>query len=187
MSASHSGVTHWYRVDDRDIIFAVDPSWDVDAGGAAGALASSVVGRNLIDCIRGDSTRMFIEAALQAVRLTASVRQLQYRCDAPGSIRHLRMVLTPFEHGEVLVEHFLVSEQARQALPPLRLSKNLPAVAALRRCSQCQLFQLAGTADWIEARADMPVFANALRRQESLDLEDVVCPRCAALASGLRA
>jgi hypothetical protein len=97
----------WYELDEQDRVRAVSPDWDrfAHANGGKDAAGGRVIGRPLRSFIAGDVSRMFLEAALQAVRVTRRARTLRYRCDAPRLERHLEMTLIPLADGGVRVTH----------------------------------------------------------------------------------
>lgn len=100
----------WYRLDARNVVLAVDPYWDqfALANGGESACSARVIGRPLRDFIQGDTCHMFIDALIEAVRLTGRPRRVPYRCDAPAVVRQFELVITPMDEGELLFEHRLL-------------------------------------------------------------------------------
>lgn len=155
----------FYRVDAGDRIVALSPDWDDHAlaNGGEGAVSALLLGRPLLDFLAGDTTRMFVAAAVQAVRRVGQTRELPYRCDTPTERCHYRMLLTPEPDGCVLVSHELLSSVPRAPLP-LRSSR------VGWRCSLCSSVRLMGSSEWLDTDV-MP------REPEVFD----ICHSCAQL------
>lgn len=138
----------WYVLDAQDGLIAVDPAWDEFALANDGALASSsnVLGRPLREFLVDDATLMFVEALLQATRLTGRPRTVSYRCDGPGLMRRYLMTATPLEGGQVRVDHELQCSEPRPAATRYRYAPT----AAWWRCSQCLALREPGM-PWIPA------------------------------------
>jgi hypothetical protein len=184
-------VAAWYRLDADDRLVAVDPAWDnfarANEGGAA--CAALVLGRPLRDFLSGDATRMFLESALQAARLTGRARTLPYRCDAPGRQRELEMVITPQPDGGALVEHRLLATRER---PPTARFRTTSAAAPAdagplghwRRCSQCLRVQGPGPDRAWHGAARWARTEPAAAAGRSVPVVDTVCHDCTVMARG---
>ncbi|MFM2347269.1 MAG: hypothetical protein RL654_2022 [Pseudomonadota bacterium] len=167
----------WYLLDGGDLILDVSPDWDAAALAAHGghnALRAGVIGRPLGRFLHGDSTRLFIESALQATRLTQQPRTLAYRCDSPTLIRHMQMRLLPLPGHQLRVEHRVLQLQPRRE--PLRFEARqtpptLQGGAPWLRCSIC-LWVCTPQGYW-----EPPEHVHAAR---PLQVDYVVCPRCQA-------
>lgn len=136
---SEPAASPWYTVDGQDRLCELSGDWDAwlaEGGGAPSCRRAHILGRPLRDFITGDSTRMYLDAALEATRLTGRPRRLPYRCDTPTLARRMQMCLQPLSDGRVRVTHHLL---AQQPLPrPLAFHAAAPAPAATRwRCSLC--------------------------------------------------
>jgi hypothetical protein len=166
-------IATWYEIDAAGRVTAVCPEWDAvarQAGGAAGALQAGVIGRPLHQFISGDPTRMYMDAALQAVRLMGQPRRLRYRCDTPTVRRTLEMTLVPLDGGGVRISHGLIEQQPRLrplvCLPDERLAGE--GAGVLWCCSLCLRLQQAG----------QPWRAPDLVASPRLVVRYTVCPRC---------
>lgn len=168
----------WYLLDAQDRIIDVSPDWDAAAEsghGTASAFRIGIIGQPLTRFLAGDTTRMFIDSALQAVRLTGRPRALNYRCDTPVQVRQMQMRLVPGSQAEVRVEHVLLQSRPRPA--PLRFvtaPATVPAVAGAPpwlRCSIC-LWVCTPKGYW-----EPPEHLQAAR---PLQVDYTVCPRCQA-------
>lgn len=164
-SAEEPGLT-FYLVDRRNVVVEVGPDWDAiagEAGGAPGALRAQVLGQPLLRFMVGDSTRMFVQAALDAARLGGRPRSLPYRCDSPSERRRFEMLIQPLEAGEVRVEHRWLGSEARR---PGGLQAGLLQRVGWR-CSQCLRVRLRGSPEWVELDGHAPLAQD-------------LCGRCAA-------
>lgn len=177
-SAPAVALASWYLLDRDNRVIDVSPDWDAAAQagqGGGNAFRHGVIGRPLGRFLAGDTTRMFIESALQAVRLTQQPRLLNYRCDAPALSRQMQMRLQPLPDGWVRVEHMLV--QARPRATALRFETPSavllpsPGMPPWLRCSIC-LWVCTPQGYW-----EPPEHVHAAR---PLQVDYVVCPRCQA-------
>ncbi|SIR37681.1 hypothetical protein SAMN05421778_109134 [Sphaerotilus natans] len=177
-SAPAVALASWYLLDRDNRVIDVSPDWDAAAQagqGGGNAFRDGVIGRPLGRFLAGDTTRMFIESALQAVRLTQQPRLLNYRCDAPALSRQMQMRLQPLPDGWVRVEHMLV--QARPRATALRFETcsavllPSPGTPPWLRCSIC-LWVCTPQGYW-----EPPEHVHAAR---PLQVDYVVCPRCQA-------
>lgn len=165
----------WYEVDAKDRVTAVCPEWDAIAqreGGTVNARRGGVIGQPLSRFISGDVSRMYMDAALQAARVTGQPRTLRYRCDSPTKRRSLEMTLTPLGQGGVRIEHRLVEEQHRPR--SLDVRTEAPSLEessrTVWRCSVClRLRRIEG--DWQEPDA-VP------STPEPVDVRYTICAGC---------
>lgn len=161
----------WYLLDGQDCLVDVCPEWDrVALAGQARnhVLRSAVIGRPLASFITGDISRMMLDAALQATRLTGRTRCLPYRCDTPDRVRYMEMALQPQPQGFVRVEHRVLSAMPRQGV----LAFSAAAVdwkPSLWRCSLCLRLRPAGTTTWLPSE-EQPAGQHRVHY--------TVCPEC---------
>lgn len=167
----------WYELDAHDRLTAVDPAWDEFALANDGAQAKSarVLGRPLREFLTDDATLMFVDALLQATRLTRRPRTVSYRCDGPGQMRRFLMTATPLDDGRVRVDHELQCSEARAPAPRYRFA---PA-ATWWRCSQCLAVREPGM-PWIPADL-LPPHMLALSERE---VRYGVCGDCLCQSGG---
>lgn len=113
---------------------------------------------------------MYMEAALQATRLTDQPRTLRYRCDTPTVRRSLEMTLVPLGGGDVRIQHRLIEQQARSHPLVCRTDERLVADRSrvVWRCSVCLWLQPAG----------LPWQAPEQVASPLLVVRYTVCPRC---------
>jgi hypothetical protein len=175
--AASDTAPRWYELDAHDRLIAVDPAWDDFALANDGVQANSalVLGRPLRDFLSDDATLMFVEALLQAARLTRRARSVAYRCDGPGQMRRFLMTATPFDNGHVRVEHALQCSEARAPAPHYRSARN----ARWLRCSQCLALREPGL-PWIPVDLLPPHLLAVSEREVTYG----VCGDCLCLAGG---
>lgn len=163
-------------MDRQDCLCALSEDWDAllaEGGGDPSCRRARILGRPLRDFIAGDSTRMFLDAALEATRLTGRPRRLPYRCDTPTLARRMQMCLQPLADGRVRVTHLLL---AQQPLPrPLAFRAATQAPARLR-CSLC--LRLRSTAGHWQDPVSAPPDPAPLAVRYTL------CPDCCGAAAG---
>jgi hypothetical protein len=170
MNGDSVSADRWYRVDAGGTIVDVDPDWDrfALANGGERATRHCVLGRPLSDFLTGDITRMYLDAALDAARMTGQPRVLAYRCDSPWQRRWLEMTLQPLPGGDVQVGHRLMRTEPRNSATRVRYVP--PARTSWYRCSQC-LRLLAGA---------KPTPDDDTASHDQLAVADTVCDRCLA-------
>jgi hypothetical protein len=143
-----------YVVDRGNLIVSVDDSWDASAVQQPDAreapTSGRIIGRPLEAFLAGDSTKMFVRAALEAARLTGESRRLPYRCDSPHERRLFHMIVTPLQDGHVKVEHVLVEVLLRTPCQP----RAKLVLSTGWRCSQCLRIRPLGSKDWVEGELD---------------------------------
>jgi hypothetical protein len=128
-----------HRVDSRDSIVWIDPSWGEFArcNGAPQLLEEQVVGRRLPDFLAGDEVRHLWSLVLQGVREEERSVTLPFRCDSPDRRRFMELDLTPLGEGRVELTARLLREEARDRVA--LLDADVPRSADfLPICSQCK-------------------------------------------------
>lgn len=168
-SSSFLDVAYW--IDQKAIIRRVNASWNSAAllHEAPEIQEGMIVGQPLFRFISGDSTRMFMEALIQAARIRKQpVRQL-YRCDSPSERREMEMLILPEPSGLLRLIHrtIRITPSQRQ----LRFSTQGPVTARVHRCSMCN--RLGIRAQWWEPdEAPLDIDAG------TLPVLYRVCPDC---------
>lgn len=101
----HPIVQYW--LDSKSIIQKVGEDWDefAETNQATEIAGEAVIGRPLYSFIAGDTTRLFVEAMLQAVRVRQEPIRQPYRCDSPNLRREMEMLLLPEPDGHVRLIH----------------------------------------------------------------------------------
>jgi hypothetical protein len=137
-----------YRLDQKYRITGVEGAWDRFAGDNDGPAAQSaaVIGKPLWSFIRGDATRMWLQALFQLARVGGRRIEKPCRCDSPQVRRHMNMAVTPQPDDSLLVELVLLREEPRDSrleLMPLEQGPRSPC------CSVCGRLHWRGA--WREA------------------------------------
>lgn len=167
-----------YELDAADIIVSVGGAWDQFAlqndGGAL--VATSVIGTPLLKHVSGDVSRFFVRSVLEACRVLQTRRSVEYRCDAPGFKRFMRMTVEPRERHSLIVAH-----QVLRIEPLLRpigffVSPAAPTAIPLVRCTMCN--RVKQGADWTEP--DEALAGGLLSSDEPNAVIYGVCDPCRA-------
>lgn len=142
------GATTTLWIDGRSAIVRVNEAWNAFALQNDGAACTSptILGRPLREFVTGDATRMLLDAMLQRVALHGRELEYDYRCDAPGLKRYMRMRLTP-EAGLIRFDHTVLRTE------PLAPATRFDAAPQPRggldvRCSMCNAVKVQG--EWLE-------------------------------------
>lgn len=163
-------------LDAHNIIIEVSESWDesAKAGNADSRLSkNSVLGLPIEYFISGDSSVMYVDAALKLCRLKKQTLFKSYRCDSPTHKRFMEMELQPLDQGMVKISHYLIRKEAFES--PLYLkdvTRTAPKNGLMVRCSMCNQLKKPGTETWLppeefHASEDAP-----------LSVIHTVCPAC---------
>jgi hypothetical protein len=146
-------------VDRYDVIQSVSSTWQqvADEGNASESLQQDkVIGNGLDRFIRGDSTRMYIEACLKVCRVKQQVMFREYRCDSPTHKRFMELQLTPLADGAVEMRHFLLREEPfehrvniQDISPTEKASSATTKPYSYVRCSMCNSLKKVGGDEWV--------------------------------------
>lgn len=161
-----------FRLDRGNIIIAVNEAWSpfAMANDAPALTEDHVLGRNLMRCVTGDDTRMFVDVMLTSVRLTGRTMTRAYRCDSPGLRRFMEMTIEPEPGGGLLLRHRALRIEARPR--PVRLVGSAHSRAGLvQQCSMCNRLRMQSR--WWEVE-QAPVQAS----ETMLRVCYTVCERC---------
>lgn len=102
------------------------------------------IGKNLLDVIHGDRTRLLHDALILKARLHSTPVELSFRCDSPTSARYLRMVIVAQPNLHI---HFRIHTDKEQAYPQ-PVFFEYEASASVPRCDVCNRMEVEGT--WID-------------------------------------
>lgn len=175
MSNSEATYSICYWLDISDVIVEIGPGWD-DFARENNALeldARKVVGRNVIDFVSGDVTKMYVRTILQSARLLRSPLVRLYRCDSPDQRRFMEMRLTLQDDGLLKWEHRMIRAENLQRRMSFRLATGTQAARCVVRCSMCN--RLKSAKGWHEpdlAPSPVPV------ENEAIPVIYGVCPDC---------
>lgn len=134
-----------YVLDNQNRIISIAGAWDEFAEENGGIKSSSkdVCGRPIWDFIKGDATRMWVDAVFQYARILGKVVERPYRCDSPDLKRFMRMRIIPEQGGVLHIEHEILSTEQRSA--PINIQNrgnNMNGVS--QRCSICGRVNIGG-------------------------------------------
>jgi hypothetical protein len=168
-----------YWVDKKNIIQKVNDSWDqsMDAESWSDrAVSFNIIGKNILDFIVDDITRMYVASMLDAVRVCAKTLVKPYRCDSPESKRFMQMTVTPDGEGLIRVSHELIrAEPLKQRVEFFNEHDDIRFSAHHVRCSLCNKLKKIGTNNWedvdkLSERGQLMPTGNPVVYG--------VCPRC---------
>ncbi len=169
--ASNASAVFRYRLDRNHRIIWLDGPWDRFAEDNDGAEAQSaaVIGKPLWRFIRGDATRMWLQALFQLARVGGRRVEKPCRCDSPELRRHMNMAVTALPDGSLLVELELLREEPRDSRLEVMPLEHGPRSAC---CSVCGRLHWRGA--WREAD-------EAVGGEETVIAAwYTVCPECRA-------
>ena len=158
----------YYRVDRDYRIVDVGGDWDDFAirNASDECVSKYVIGDDLFSHITGDEVKMWIEAVIQAVRITQEVIERDYRCDGPSVRRYFRLVAEPEPESVVLVSNQLTAEEPQST--SIVLSSAIENHGGTPRCSICNSVRLADK--WVDP--------FELGSNQEFQVRHEVCPRC---------
>lgn len=148
LDAAGFDIRYWLDIGEVIVDIALD--WDQFArdNNAPELLKRHVIGRNLLNFVSGDVTRMYVRTLIQSARLMRQPMVRQYRCDSPDMRRYMEMRLSLQDNGLLCWEH---RQLASEKLPN-RLNFVHAADSRTRRphvrCSICN--RLKGRSGWNE-------------------------------------
>jgi hypothetical protein len=127
-----------YVIDKKNCIISTKGYWDefADENGCQKYSLKYIFGRNIWDFIKGDVTRMWVEAVFQYARLLNIIVERPYRCDSPDLKRFMRMRIVPEKGGILCIEHEILSTE--QIYKPVDIQYGVITMNdAKQRCSIC--------------------------------------------------
>jgi hypothetical protein len=168
-----------YWLDLSDVIVDIGPGWEQFAreNNAQQLEPGKVIGRNLIDFVAGDVTKMYVRTILQSARLIRRPMVRAYRCDSPEQRRFMEMRLTMQDNGLLKWEHRLIRTEDMQRRMDFRPAAGLHAAKCTVRCSMCN--RLKSASGWYEP--DQVPLPRHLEDGGSIPVIYGVCPDCQAI------
>jgi hypothetical protein len=167
-----------YCIDANDRLVEVDELWLAFAreNGAPQLQAASVLGRLLWDFVEGEAIRAVYEDIHE--RLRSSKRKsaaFSFRCDSPRLKRHMRMSITPADHGQLIYSsHIVWTEPQREvALYSAEQRRNKSILSV---CSCCKKGMLERD-EWLEVE-QISISAGLLESGKLPQLRHTICPDC---------
>jgi len=172
-----------YRIDANDVLVWVDTLWLAFAveNGAAELATESVLGRVLWDFVSGDDLRRLYMEIHSRVRSSGKPAILPFRCDSPSLQRHMRLIITRGDAGQLDYESLLVRAVPQRHIGLLDAQRPRSG-AFLTICSCCRraLFEPLG---WLEVE-DVSVRLGLFESQKVPKLRHTVCSACTKTLKG---
>jgi hypothetical protein len=150
MEASNENYSICYWLDISDQIVDIAPGWEAFANenNAPELESRKVIGRNLLDFVAGDVTKMYVRTILQSARLMRRPMVRAYRCDSPDQRRYMEMRLTMENSGLLKWEHRMLRVENLQRRMDFRPAAGLHGAKCVVRCSMCN--RLKSPSGWQE-------------------------------------
>ncbi len=166
-----------YVLDNRNRIILIGGVWDefADENGGTKLSSKDVCGRPIWDFIKGDVTRMWVEAVFQYARVLGKIVERPYRCDSPNLKRFMHMRIVPEQGGVLRVEHEILSTEQRSSPVDIQYG-TINMNGAKQRCSICGRVNIGG---WQEPHGD---HADA---SDGIVVIYTVCEDCQRLMPGI--
>ena len=168
-----------YTLDRANRIVGVGGSWDNFAleNDASNLLEPHVLGREIIDFVVGDTTRIFLFTMLDSSRVLEKPITRPYRCDSPQYRRFMEMTLEPRPQGVIELRHRLLRVEAVDY--PIKFTAvpgNAPK-GLIKRCSMCNQIKIKG--DWLESSE--AISKGLLAKADQCQVIYGVCENCQRL------
>lgn len=143
-----------YRLDRNYRIDFISGPWDDFArnNGGEKVLVRDVAGRSLWAFVRGDSTRMWLQALLERVRASGDPLERDYRCDSPQLQRFMRMRVAREDGQGLSMTHELLEARPRARPVHIYYWASEPEPGTTVRCSICGRIRVG--ARWRDAMPD---------------------------------
>ena len=178
MENSEPNYSICYWLDISDVIVDIGAGWTEFAleNNAPELEVRKVIGRNVIDFVSGDVTKMYVRTILQSARLMRRPMHRSYRCDSPDQRRFMEMRLTMEDNGLLRWEHRMVRSENMQRRMDFRPAAGLHAAKCVVRCSMCN--RLKSPAGWSEPDIgpQPPTLGDG-----TIPVIYGICPECLAL------
>lgn len=166
-------LTYW--LDKREVIVEVGSGWSrfAQENDAPGLQPSRVIGRNLLDFVSGDVTRMYVHTLINGARMQGKPLIRQYRCDSPTTRRVMEMRLSMDPSGLLRWEHRLLEASPLPNPLAFRTIQETNQARFHVRCSVCT--RLKSPRGW----NDPEEIAGPCRESDgSIPVIYGVCPEC---------
>ncbi|MEO8200403.1 MAG: hypothetical protein ABI679_07780 [Gemmatimonadota bacterium] len=166
-----------YRIDSADRIISVNAGWTSFARANRGEhlLPEAVIGRPLWHWIADPATCQIYRALIEQVRQGGGPVRFQFRCDAPGIRRLLRMKVVHRGEGEIGFDTTLLRSQRRRAVPVLD-PESERSRGLLTICGWCMRLPVPG-GSWLEIEIAIPRL-HIFEGPTPPRLTHGICPAC---------
>lgn len=168
-----------YDVDQYDDLNYFDGPWNLFAAenGAPELLMDSLLGNQLWKHITGMETRHIYQSLMGKAREKRCKMEFSYRCDAPDTLRVLKLEISSENGQEVRFRSTLLHESLRTIAYPF-LPPDPYAKSALFHsvCSVCK--KLLQEGKWVELETAVEDL-RLLHEASNYALSHTLCPHCA--------
>lgn len=139
-----------YRIDASDGISYVSPTWLMFAeeNDARELSTPDVVGRSIWEFIVGDQVRQIYRELFRSLRTRNQELMLPFRCDSPGLIRHMELVMRSAPGDSIEFEAVLKLALERDAVALFDTNADR-SNERVHTCSFCRRFRL--DEEWVSA------------------------------------
>lgn len=164
-----------YVIDGSYRIIEVHSNWDrfaKDNYGDRSILRQNIIGKNVMEFIKGDSVRMWYESIIELAKNLGIHITRPYRCDSPDKKRFMEMEVIPLKNGNVIINHYLIKEEQMKGNPhsPF-VYGNSEDRNTITRCTICNRFLHRN--QWIELEEAVKHYDFRI-----ITITDIVCNDC---------
>lgn len=146
-----------YFIDDNLRIINVGGEWDEFAINNEGddIVFSKIEGKSLLNYIKGDPTKMWIQTIIQLVKLKEEPIERPYRCDSPEIKRYMSMNISAESKYVLKFEHKILKVEPKTQTTLIKHFDNKSITNIYKRCSICGKILFSGK--WKEPDADQSI------------------------------
>ena len=167
-----------YTVDSNGILTSVSAGWDEFArqnDGHDRVFAADVLGRPLLHFIAGGTFKHLWATVMERVAASGHSVRLPYRCDAPGLIRRMELLIECAPAGALRFVSTVLETTDRPAGTVLAATVGRDHERMLWICSWCK--RLEAQERWVEVHEAACEF-GLFERDEVPDITHGLCPEC---------
>ncbi len=164
-----------YWLDVGDVIVDIAPGWEnfAQENNAPDLDTRRVIGRNLMNFVEGDVTRMYVRTLIQSARLLRKPLVRAYRCDSPDQRRFMEMRLSLERSGLLRWEHRLLRSEPLARRLQFHATSPVLRPHGVVRCSMCN--RLKSSHGWTEP--DLTEIPETVH-DGAIPVIYGVCPNC---------
>jgi hypothetical protein len=174
---NHETQNYQYCIDANDYLIEVDELWLAFAreNGAAQLTETTVLGRSLWDFVEGEAIRAVYEDIHERLRTCGKSASFSFRCDSPRLKRHMRMLITPRDNGQLVYASHIVWTEPQRVLALLDTEQQRSRLL-LSVCSCCKKAMLEPDV-WLEIEK-VSLAMGLLESGKLPQLRHTICPEC---------
>lgn len=167
-----------YSVDQNGILTSVSAGWDAFAranDGRERVLAAEVLGQPLLHFITGETLKHLWANVMDRVASSGRSVRLPYRCDAPGLVRRMEVLIEPLAEGGLRLVSTVLDTEEQPYLAILDPALSRDRDNMLWICSWCKRLQVEDR--WIEVEQAAREF-GLFEATEIPMITHGLCPGC---------